>query len=159
MLRAPLSLAAGGLVLGCSGLNASAIARTAPVLPSTQTDGGDAAEGQATNAPAPSPPSSAELPAPAAVAWATLYARYFGPNSDGRCAGTGACHARTMSDADSAYAWLASRGYISGTRSALVSPTNSCLRWFGGNMPPHGRPNESAVRDLTAWVAAGAAND
>jgi hypothetical protein len=61
-----------------------------------------------------------------------------------------------MADSDSAYAWLAQRGYIAGMRSPLISPTNSCLRWFGGNMPPRGTPNESAVRDLQAWVAAGA---
>jgi hypothetical protein len=64
-----------------------------------------------------------------------------------------------MSDPSSAYSWLASRGYIAGTGSAIVDPRNSCLRWFGGNMPPRGAPNDEAVRDLMAWVAAGAADD
>jgi len=64
-----------------------------------------------------------------------------------------------MRDASSAYDWLARRGYIDGTRSALVSPANSCLRWFGGNMPPQARPAEDATRDLQAWVAAGALED
>jgi hypothetical protein len=64
-----------------------------------------------------------------------------------------------MRDASSAYDWLARRGYIDGARSALVSPANSCLRWFGGNMPPQARPAEDATRDLQAWVAAGALDD
>ncbi len=69
------------------------------------------------------------------------------------------CHAADMRDASSAYEWLSRRGYIDGTRSALVSPSNSCLRWFGGNMPPQAQPAEDATRDLQAWVAAGAPDD
>jgi hypothetical protein len=61
-----------------------------------------------------------------------------------------------MTDAPSAYGWLVQRGYIDGARSVLVSKTNSCLRWFGGNMPPRGEANGGAARDLEAWVAAGA---
>jgi hypothetical protein len=63
-----------------------------------------------------------------------------------------------MTDADSAYRWLTDRGYIHGEQSALVGG-NSCLRWFGGNMPPKGVPGQSATRDLTAWAAAGARNN
>jgi hypothetical protein len=63
-----------------------------------------------------------------------------------------------MTDADSAYRWLVQRGYLGGEQPALVG-NNSCLRWFGGNMPPRGVPNESAARDLTAWAAAGARNN
>ena len=40
-----------------------------------------------------------------------------------------------------------------------ASRTNFCLRWSGGNMPPHGDRYDAAVRDLLAWVAAGAAWD
>jgi hypothetical protein len=64
-----------------------------------------------------------------------------------------------MSDAASAYSWLEQRGYISGAQSALVSKTNSCLTWFGGNMPPRGGRDEDAERDLGAWAAAGARNN
>jgi hypothetical protein len=64
-----------------------------------------------------------------------------------------------MSDAPSAYEWLAQRGYIAGPQSALVSRSNSCLRWFGGNMPPRGTANDTAARDLEAWATAGASNN
>ena len=43
--------------------------------------------------------------------------------------------------------------------SALVSPSNSCLRWFDGNMPPRGAVNEDARRAVSAWVSAGAHED
>jgi hypothetical protein len=100
----------------------------------------------------PSVTSEATLAAP--PTWATIYARYLGPGTEANCARSH-CHAAVMPDADSTYRWLAQRGYIAGERSALVGG-NSCLRWFGGNMPPKGVPNESAARDLTAWAAAGA---
>jgi hypothetical protein len=90
--------------------------------------------------------------------WSAIYARYLGPGTVGACARTRACHASEMSDAASTYSWLAQRGYIAGAQSALVG-SNSCLRWFGGNMPPRGAGDAEAVRDLEAWVAAGAANN
>jgi hypothetical protein len=91
--------------------------------------------------------------------WAEIYARYFAPETPGGCARSHACHAESMGDAAAAYEWLSQRGYIAGTQSPLVSTQNSCLRWFGGNMPPRGQPNATAARELTAWVAAGAKND
>jgi hypothetical protein len=93
---------------------------------------------------------------PWAPTWSDIYARYFSPNSDGACGHSPACHIDVMGDSESAYAWLAQWGYIAGTQSPLVSRTNSCLIWFGGNMPPRGAPNDAAVRDLIVWVAAGA---
>jgi hypothetical protein len=108
----------------------------------------------------PAPPILPEPAAePAPPTWATLYARYFGPGTEGSCGRAHGCHAEAMADADSAYRWLAQRGYIAGASSPLVS-NNSCLRWFGGNMPPRGGlPNEEATRDLGAWAAAGARNN
>lgn len=91
--------------------------------------------------------------------WRSIYATYLGPGSPGSCGRSGACHAADVRDAASAYEWLAHRGYIDGSRSALVSRSNSCLRWFGGNMPPRAEPAEGAVEDLRAWVAAGAPED
>jgi hypothetical protein len=63
-----------------------------------------------------------------------------------------------MGSATSAYSYLSNQGYISGTSSALVDPSQSCLTWVssGGNMPPGGGSNAQAVTDLNAWVAAGA---
>jgi hypothetical protein len=117
------------------------------------------------SAPAPLPASPLPVAAPAtaptvaptpAPTWTEIYATYFAPGTAGSCAGTGNCHPDVMADAASAYTWLAQRGYVAGAHSALISRTNSCLRWFGGNMPPRAAPNEDAVRDLEAWVAAGA---
>jgi hypothetical protein len=101
------------------------------------------------------PPPSRE-PAPT---WSTLYDRYFSQTSEASCGRSRKCHASEMADAASAYTWLSQRGYISGQASAIASTRNSCLHWFGGNMPPGGKPNPRAVEDLSAWVAAGAPNN
>jgi hypothetical protein len=111
------------------------------------------------NAVAPTTPvvtTTASVVAPSQPArWADIYATYLAPGTTGGCGRSRPCHADVMADAGSAYTWLAQRGYIAGAQSPLVSK-NSCLRWFGGNMPPRGEPNEAAVRELQAWVAAGA---
>ncbi|HEX8790356.1 MAG TPA: hypothetical protein VF765_05345 [Polyangiaceae bacterium] len=106
-------------------------------------------------------PAASLTPQPSAPppTWTALFAAYFGAGSPGSCGRAGRCHADEMRDASSAYDWLARRGYIDGTRSALVDPSNSCLRWFGGNMPPQPQPADDATRDLQAWVAAGAPDD
>jgi hypothetical protein len=107
-------------------------------------------------ATSPTGSGAAGEPAQDAPTWSTVYARYLSPTGDGGCGRSRACHADVMGDSASAYAWLAQWGYIAGKRSPLVSRTNSCLSWFGGNMPPRAQPNDAAVRDLTAWVASGA---
>jgi hypothetical protein len=138
--------------VGCAGLNGSpnvVMARSPVTEPEGQSE------------PAPSNVTVSSLPiarpteSPAIPTWSTIYARYLSAHSDGGCARSN-CHADVMGDPASAYSWLAQWGYIAGTRSPLVSTTNSCLIWFGGNMPPSGAPNDAARRDLTAWVAAGA---
>ena len=91
-----------------------------------------------------------------AATWSQLFDRYLAVGTQGACGRAGGCHASEMRDATSAYAWLSQRGYISGTDSALVNPRNSCLRWFGGNMPPRGHDDADAAQALSAWVAAGA---
>jgi hypothetical protein len=98
-------------------------------------------------------------PARAAPRWSWLFAQYFAAGTEGACGRSRACHAADIMDASSAYEWLERHGYIAGVQSPLVSTSNSCLRWFGGNMPPRGMPNSQAAQDLTAWVAAGAPND
>jgi hypothetical protein len=64
------------------------------------------------------------------------------------------CHPQ-MSAPRNGYVWLKSQGYIAGTSSAIAGP-QSCLAWYGGDMPPGGATNTQGVADLNAWVAAGA---
>lgn len=68
------------------------------------------------------------------------------------------CHNQMMS-APKAYTWLKGQGYIAGANSPLVSSAESCLSWYGGNMPPDGTSNPQAVTDMNAWARAGAPND
>lgn len=138
--------------VGCAGAVASAPAEPPPPSLAARTV---AVAAVAESMPA-SPPVQAPIPPPT---WSAMFAAYFGPGSPGSCGRSGRCHADEMRDARSAYDWLTRRGYIDGTRSALVSPGNSCLRWFGGNMPPKATPADDATRDLQAWVAAGAPDD
>lgn len=148
-LRGSLALAAA-TVLGCASvpLTMSVPASPSPPIAAAQRPPiGAATSTSARRAPV------AELTGPS---WGSIYSRYFAPGTEGDCGRSRACHAETMADAASAYAWLAQWGYIAGAHSPLISPLNSCLRWFGGNMPPRGTANDEAIRDLAAWVAAGA---
>jgi hypothetical protein len=62
-----------------------------------------------------------------------------------------------MSTAAGAYAWLQKKGWIRGTTSPIVSPQQSRISWYGGDMPPKGPKSvPSATADMNAWVAAGA---
>ncbi len=139
----------------------AAVARSSPSAAPTPVQGMAEIRTPPFRVPPPAPPVAQAPPALQArppLRWEGLYARYFAPGTEGGCAAH-ACHGEAMADADSAYGWLAGRGYIAGIGSPLVSPTNSCLRWFGGNMPPRGKANDSAVRDIEAWVADGARKD
>ncbi len=89
-----------------------------------------------------------------APTWSQIYTNYL-KSSVGRC---NSCHSQ-CSSASNTYSWLQGKGYISGTSSALVDPNQSCLTWYGGNMPPSGGQNSAAVNDMNAWAAAGAANN
>lgn len=148
-----IAVTVAGLLAGCGG----AVASTPTALPPASH------ASDVTPVPTAPPIAAAEAmpasPPSAPPTWSALFAEYFGPGSPGSCGRASRCHAEDMHDAASAYTWLSRRGYIDGTRSALVSPSNSCLRWFGGNMPPQGQPAEDATRDLQAWVAAGAPDD
>ncbi len=138
--------------VGCASLRPPSNAEAVPSpsrMPKPQAERGR----ESASAPPPSGSQGTTGPAPT---WSAIYARYLSPNSEGGCGRGCDCHADVMGDSASAYEWLAARGYIAGAQSRLVSRANSCLLWFGGNMPPFGVPNERAVRDLTAWVAAGA---
>ena len=135
-----------GAIAGCAGA-APVIPRAPTPLKSSPIETAD---------PPPPPPPHAVPPPPT---WSAIYAAYFGEGSAGSCGRSRSCHADEMRDAGAAYDWLARRGYIDGTQSALVR-ANSCLRWFGGNMPPQGQASsDDARRELEAWVAAGAPDD
>ena len=134
------------LAQGCAGPASSTPVATARVQPKAVAPTMPVAAAMAPTAPMPP------------IRWAGIYATYFGPGTAGGCARSGTCHADVMANANSAYTWLVQRGYIAGAQSALVKKS-SCLRWFGGNMPPLGEPNEAAARELEAWVAAGASED
>jgi hypothetical protein len=65
-----------------------------------------------------------------------------------------------MSSPANAYSWLKGKGYIAATNAPLADPSQSVLSWLGGNMPPSGTSsNAKASSDLTAWAAAGAADN
>jgi hypothetical protein len=85
-----------------------------------------------------------------APTWTAIYNDYLMPCQ--------ACHYQMMS-APSAYSWLQSQDYIAGVNSPLVNPSESCLWWYGGNMPPDGMSNPAAVADMNAWAQAGAPYD
>jgi hypothetical protein len=98
-------------------------------------------------APPPPPP-----PPPTAPTWTDLYGSYLAGGTEGNCSN---CHSQ-MGSASGAYSYLSSKGYIGSGTSSLDDPNNSCLTWFGGNMPPSGGSDMNAVNDFDAWVAAGA---
>jgi mono/diheme cytochrome c family protein len=75
--------------------------------------------------------------------------------TEGNCAG---CHSGTSS-AKGLYSWLQGKGYVGGSSPALTDSNQSCLSWYGGNMPPSGPSDQKAVSDMNAWAAAGAQNN
>jgi hypothetical protein len=85
-----------------------------------------------------------------APTWMAIYNDYLMPCQ--------ACHYQMMS-APMAYTWLQSQDYIAGVNSPLVNPSESCLWWYGGNMPPDGTSNPAVVADMNAWARAGAQYD
>jgi hypothetical protein len=85
--------------------------------------------------------------------WTSIFKSYLNNANLSPCRN---CH-NEMNSAANSYAWLNTQGYIDGTSSPLVNPAQSCLTWYGGDMPPGGSPNNpAAVADMNAWAAAGA---
>jgi hypothetical protein len=77
---------------------------------------------------------------------------------------TGSCHRHSFEGAATAtgtYNWLSGRGYIDGTSNPpLISSSQSCFSWLGGNMPLSGAYSlPAAVTCFDAWAAAGGKND
>ena len=91
-----------------------------------------------------------------APTWTAIFNSYLAGSTKGRCS---SCHSQGSSKSN-LYSWLQGKGYISGKNSALVDPNQSCLSWYGGNMPTNGPSSWSAaVNDMNAWAAAGALNN
>jgi hypothetical protein len=109
------------------------------------TDAGDGGQGTALAVP----DSDGGQAAPT---WTQIYKTYLGD-----CGGSG-CHVE-MNTSSGAYAWLEGKGYIHGANSGLVSQSKSCLKWYGGDMPPCGGGGPYAMADMDAWAAAGALNN
>jgi hypothetical protein len=86
---------------------------------------------------------------PQAVTWTEIYTKYLAPTN---CTG---CHAGTSSP-KSMYSWLQGRAQLGGSPPPLTNSRQSCLSWYGGNMPPFGGSNAQADTDMNAWAAAGA---
>ncbi len=122
----------------------------------------DAGTTQGNDAGAP-PPKDSGAPPPQdsgsqqqAPTWTAIFNSYMKSGTKGRCS---SCHSQGSS-ASALYTWLQGRGYISGKSSALVDSSQSCLSWYGGNMPPSGPSSYgNAVPDMNAWAAAGALNN
>jgi hypothetical protein len=105
----------------------------------------------------------------AADTWTYVYTTYFGRGTPGHCGNAG-CHQKIQSGfmcgttKDTCYNGLVAKRLI-GTKEAtqpLVDPKLTPLAWFdtNGAMPQDDAvPNAAAVKDVQAWVAAGAKND
>lgn len=103
-----------------------------------------------------SQPKDSGGPPPSAPTWTAIFNSYMKSGTKGRCS---SCHSQGSS-ASALYSWLQGRGYIGGKNSPLVDSNQSCLSWYGGNMPPSGPTSYgNAVSDMNAWAAAGAQNN
>jgi hypothetical protein len=90
------------------------------------------------------------------VTWTQVFNAYLASGTTGNCAH---CHS-SCNTKSGCYTWLQNKGYISGTTSGLVNPSQSCLSWYGGNMPPSGPKSwANATSDMNAWAQAGAKNN
>lgn len=118
--------------------------------------------------PGPTDPEPVDAgPGPgAAPTWSDVYATLIGPGTPGHCSGTGGCHTQLKggfkcgTDKDTCYAGLVTKGLINTTepaKSAIISPDESPLAWFGGGMPiDNPAENPEAAAKLKAWVLDGA---
>ncbi len=101
--------------------------------------------------------SDASQQQPQPPTWTQVWTNYLQSGTKGNCKSS--CHSQ-MGSPSAAFIWLKGRGYINGPSSLLIDSSQSCLSWYGGNMPPSG-PNSwsAASTDMAAWVKAGAQNN
>jgi hypothetical protein len=106
--------------------------------------------------PPPPPPVDAGPPPVQGPTFGAIFDAYLKTGTVGNCTH---CHS-AMSSASASYSWLTKKGYIGGAKPALTNPAQSCLSWYGGNMPPSGPSSHAkATSDMNAWAAAGAQNN
>jgi hypothetical protein len=141
---------------------------------SSSPSGGNNADAGTTADAEPAPDdggATQDAPADSAAnaTWTYLYTTYFASGTPGHC-GNGGCHASSQggfkcgSDKTTCYNGLVTAKLIGTTNATqpLVNPKVTPLAWFnsGGAMPEDNPvANPAAVKDLQAWVAAGATND
>ncbi len=119
---------------------------------STKNNNGGADAGNNNNAV-----DSGKVQQPQAPTWTQIWTSYLAAGTKGNCKSS--CHSQ-MGSPSAAYSWLKAKGYINGPSSALVDSSQSCLSWYGGNMPPSGPGSWSAATtDMAAWAKAGALNN
>jgi hypothetical protein len=133
--------------------------------------GGNApSNGVALGGAASDAPPMAAAPASVRVpTWTEVYDKLLGPNTPGHCGGPGRCHSTERSGfmcgttKDSCFQGLLDAKLIDPANppaSAIISPVESPLSWFGGGMPLDlDEANPAAAASLTAWVRAGAKKD
>jgi hypothetical protein len=101
------------------------------------------------------PPPPVDSGVSTAATWTDIFNSYLASGTEGKCE---SCHSEGKT-ASALYSWLDGKGYINGTSSKLCSSSQSILSWYGGSMPPSGPSDATAVSEMNAWAAAGAANN
>jgi len=178
-LVAPVLLVAGGVAIACGGASDSGVggsgipAKTDGGGSGTDSDGGSSGgdtdgggSGSGTDGGSGGGTDSGSSSG-GAPTWTMIYGSYFASGTPGHCGNSG-CHLSTLkgfkcgSDKTTCYNGLVTAGYVTTatpTKSPIADLNQSCLTWFGGNMPPGGGASAAAQKDITAWVADGAKNN
>ncbi|HEX4337487.1 MAG TPA: hypothetical protein VH062_16345 [Polyangiaceae bacterium] len=103
----------------------------------------------------PTPPVMPGAISGAPGTWTHIFTAYLQTGAVGNCT---YCHPQ-MADPAKSYKWLDGEGYMDGKGSPLVT-SDSCLSWYGGDMPPGTPPAAAdAKAEMDTWAAAGAHND
>jgi len=161
----------GGAAVGCSGADehplGGAYGGTANVPYPTQgsstvsssdggtSDGGGSGGAHDSGTGASQDSGGSSVGNATAPTWTAIFNSYLAVGKVGNC---GQCHGQ-LSSPKASYSWFQSQGYIGGSSPPLTDPSQSCLSWYGGNMPPGGQSDSRAVADMDSWAKAGAKND
>jgi len=96
--------------------------------------------------------------------WMHIYYAYLDKGTIGNCAARSPCHQAGMPNPPKAYKWLQDQGYLGGSSPALTRKGDSCISWYGGDMPIGGvklpvSETMAAVTEMNQWATMGAANN